>query len=115
MTYWSRTSFISCGDGTCVIASDTSRSSSSARISLHRAMHSLQMYTEGPEMNLRTESLDLPQKEQRRCLSWDIDRRQRPDHPPLRSGGLPVRGFEGIQAHLQAAQRRPKKHRLMNN
>ena len=35
-------------------------------------MHSLQMYTEGPEMNFRTESLDLPQNEQRRCLSWDM-------------------------------------------
>jgi hypothetical protein len=23
-------------------------------------------------MNFRTESFDLPQKEQRRCLSWDI-------------------------------------------
>ena len=34
---------ISCGDGTWVIASATSRSSSSARISLQRAMHSLQM------------------------------------------------------------------------
>jgi hypothetical protein len=31
------------GDGTCVIVSVTSRSSSSARISLQSAMHSLQM------------------------------------------------------------------------
>src|SRR5690606_33535638 len=30
------------------------------------------MYTEGPEMNFFTESLDLPQKEQRRCLSLGI-------------------------------------------
>jgi hypothetical protein len=30
------------------------------------------MYTDGPEMNFRTESLDFPQKEQRRCLSWDM-------------------------------------------
>jgi hypothetical protein len=30
------------------------------------------MYTDGPEMNFRTASLDFPQKEQRRCLSWDI-------------------------------------------
>ena len=52
-----------------VIASWTSRSSSSARISLQSAMHSLQMYTEGPEMNFRTASLDLPQNEQRKCLS----------------------------------------------
>src|SRR6476659_4028269 len=72
MTYWSRTSLISCGDGTCVIASATSRSSSSARISLQSAMHSLQMYTDGPEMNFRTESLDFPQNEQRRCLSCDM-------------------------------------------
>src|SRR6476661_2226496 len=72
MTYWSRTSLISCGVGTCVMASATSRSSSSARISLQSAMHSLQMYTEGPEMNFRTESFDLPQNEQRRCLSCDM-------------------------------------------
>src|SRR5215831_15541012 len=72
MTYWSRVSLISCGVGTCVIASATSRSSSSARISLQSAMHSLQMYTDGPEMNFRTESFDFPQKEQRRCLSCDM-------------------------------------------
>src|SRR3954463_4903599 len=72
MTYWSRTSLISCGEGTWVIASATSRSSSSARISLQSAMHSLQMYTDGPEMNFRTESLDFPQNEQRRCLSCDM-------------------------------------------
>jgi hypothetical protein len=30
------------------------------------------MYTDGPEMNFRTESFDLPQKEQRRCLSLDM-------------------------------------------
>src|SRR3954468_23555743 len=72
MTYWSRVSLISCGVGTCVIASATSRSSSSAKISLQRAMHSLQMYTEGPEMNFRTESFDFPQNEQRKCLSCDM-------------------------------------------
>ena len=70
MTYWSRTSLISAGVGTCVTASATSRSSSSARISLQSAMHSLQIYTDGPEMNFRTASFDLPQKEQRRCLSF---------------------------------------------
>src|SRR2546425_4435997 len=42
-------------------------------------MHSLQMYTDGPEMNFRTESFDLPQKEQRRCLSLDME--------PRRDGG----------------------------
>ena len=72
ITYWSSTSLISAGVGTWVIASETSRSSSSARISLQRAMHSLQMYADGPEMNFRTESLDFPQNEQRRCLSWDM-------------------------------------------
>jgi hypothetical protein len=30
------------------------------------------MYTDGPEMNFRTESFDLPQNEQRRCLSLDM-------------------------------------------
>src|SRR5204863_1070362 len=72
ITYWSSTSLISWGVGTCVMASETSRSSSSARISLQSAMHSLQMYTDGPEMNFRTESFDFPQKEQRRCLSCDM-------------------------------------------
>src|SRR3954451_25277232 len=72
MTYWSSVSLISCGVGTCVMASATSRSSSSARISLQSAMHSLQMYTDGPEMNCRTESLDFPQNEQPRCLSYDM-------------------------------------------
>src|SRR5690606_28528602 len=70
--YWSRVSLISCGVGTLWRVSPASRSSSSARISLQRVMHSLQMYTDGPEMNFRTESLLLPQKEQRRCLSLDI-------------------------------------------
>src|SRR5882672_6123765 len=59
------------------MASATLRSSSSARISLQRVMHSLQMYTDGPEMNFRTESLDLPQNEQRRCLSLDMALRVR--------------------------------------
>src|SRR5690606_8847062 len=72
ITYWSRTALISLGEGTRVMLSVTSRSSSSARISLQRVMHSLQMYTDGPEMNFRTESLLLPQKLQRRCLSVDI-------------------------------------------
>src|SRR5688572_9391734 len=66
--------------------SATSRSSSSARISLQRVMHSLQMYTDGPEMNFRTESLDFPQNEQRRCLSFDIGRRH------LQGNGEGLRG-----------------------
>src|SRR5690606_8012910 len=71
-TYWSSTSLISRGVGMRGTASAASRSSSSARISLHSETHSLQMYTEGPEMNFFTESLDLPQKEQRRCFSLGI-------------------------------------------
>src|SRR6476620_8927259 len=59
--------------------SATSRSSSSARISLQSVMHSLQMKTDGPEMNFRTESFDFPQNEQRRCLSLDME--------PRRDGG----------------------------
>src|SRR5919112_1787185 len=76
MTYWSSTSLISEGVGTWVMLSATSRSSSSARISLQRVIHSLQMYTDGPEMNFRTESFDFPQKEQRRCLSLDMEPRR---------------------------------------
>src|SRR5882672_10549645 len=45
-------------------------------------MHSLQMYTDGPEMNFRTESFDFPQNEQRRCFSWDIDQRGTRDACP---------------------------------
>src|SRR5206468_10589414 len=102
MTYWSNTSLISCGVGTCVMASATSRSSSSARISLHRAMHSLQMYTEGPEMNFRTESFDFPQNEQRRCLSWDIQHQGTmpgsPAEPLRRKAGQAHRRIQAEQA-----------------
>src|SRR5688500_2017641 len=52
--------------------SATSRHSSSAGLALQKAMHSLKMYTDGPEMNFRTESLLFPQNEQRRCLSCDM-------------------------------------------
>src|SRR5690606_40369701 len=72
MTYWSSASLISRGVGSGVGVLAASFSSSSARISLHSEMHSLQMYTEGPEMNRFTASLDFPQKEQRRCLSLAI-------------------------------------------
>src|SRR5512134_1033847 len=90
MTYWSRTSLISWGAGTWVMLSATSRSSSSARISLQRVMHSLQMYTDGPEMNFRTESLDFPQNEQRRCLSCDMGPLLWEPRP---SGASPYEGF----------------------
>src|SRR3712207_1026569 len=73
MTYASSASLISRGLGSGVGVLAASFSSSSARISLQSEMHSLQMYTEGPEMNRFTASLLLPQKEQRRCLSLAID------------------------------------------
>src|SRR3954470_939139 len=109
MTYWSRTSLISWGEGTWVIASATSRSSSSARISLQSAMHSLQMYTDGPEMNFRTESLDFPQNEQRRCLSCDMAMAtNRGDGlgpgasgPPRIIGGRAPRGQRRVSADLR--------------
>src|SRR6476661_4576446 len=117
ITYWSRVSLISCGVGTWVIASATSRSSSSARISLQRAMHSLQMYTLGPEMNFRTESLDFPQNEQRRCLSCDMTdhstggaETQRADIQQirLRGAGNRVGDKKELRARPRPSKRRPK-------
>jgi len=35
-------------------------------------------------MNFRTESFDLPQNEQRRCLSWDMEVRDTGFHTALR-------------------------------
>src|SRR5687768_1052662 len=88
------------------MASETSRSSSSARISLQSAMHSLQMYTDGPEMNFRTESFDFPQKEERRCLSCDMSARRQTflpgKQPVLRVNGGSRNGQEQCAAALVA-------------
>ena len=43
--------------------SSAGSASSSSMISLHRSMHSSQMYTPGPAMSLRTCFCDLPQNE----------------------------------------------------
>jgi hypothetical protein len=54
-------------------------------------MHSLQIYTEGPEMNRFTASFDFPQNEQRRCLSLAMDfnreRKKRGSPPAAAAGG----------------------------
>src|SRR3954449_271119 len=63
MTYCSRKSWISLGLGSSSnLRSDDSESSSSM-ISLHRSMHSSQMYTPGPAMSLLTCFCDFPQNE----------------------------------------------------
>src|SRR5437588_10538059 len=90
------------------MASATSRSSSSARISLQSAMHSLQMYTEGPEMNFRTESFDLPQNEQRRCLSCDMAVTQREAH--ARAGNEGRGGYLRVNSCVGPGQERRSEH-----
>ena len=63
----------------------------------------------GPEMNFRTESFDFPQKEQRRCLSLDMEprhdggegcRKGGPRHPERQVSFLPsvwgTRSFRGV-------------------
>src|SRR5882672_9485115 len=60
MTYFSNSSEISFGRGYF----GRSCASSLAMMSLHRATHSSQMKTRGPEISLRTSRRRLPQKEQ---------------------------------------------------
>ena len=45
---------------------------SSSRMSLQSLMHSLQMYTDGPEISLVTSSCPLPQNEQRSICGLPI-------------------------------------------
>src|SRR5689334_17877782 len=63
MTYWSRNSKISLGLGSSSHFSSELSESSSSMISLHKSMHSSQMYTPGPAMSFLTCFCDLPQKE----------------------------------------------------
>src|SRR4051794_4212939 len=63
MTYWSRKSKISFGFGSSSHLSSELSASSSSMISLHRSMHSSQMYTPGPAMSFFTCFCDLPQNE----------------------------------------------------
>src|SRR5690606_8223220 len=64
MTYSSKNAFISCGFGIFVRFDWLSVCSSSFIISLQMSMHSLQTYTPGPAISLRTSFCDLPQNEQ---------------------------------------------------
>src|SRR5437667_3131640 len=67
MTYWSSTRLISAGLGTAEVwLKASSLSFSSAIMSLHRSMHSSQIYTVGPAISLRTSSWLLPQNEHTR-------------------------------------------------
>src|SRR3954471_16957776 len=63
MTYWSRKSKISFGFGSSSHLSSELSESSSSMISLHKSMHSSQMYTPGPAMSFLTCFCDLPQNE----------------------------------------------------
>src|ERR1700712_1760289 len=63
MTYWSRYSRIAVGLGRSSSLTSLVSASSSSMISLHRSMHSSQMYTPGPAISLRTCFWLLPQKE----------------------------------------------------
>src|SRR6185437_7999268 len=88
-------------------------------------MHSLQMYTDGPEMNFRTESLDFPQNEQRRCLSCDMTahstrvmRTPKPLIQRLSAGEIRPEG-KGTGKELKAphrpSKRRPKVVKVFHN
>src|SRR5207342_134654 len=63
MTYPSRNSRISAGLGSSSSLTSSASASSSSMISLHRSMHSSQMYTPGPAMSFLTCFWDLPQNE----------------------------------------------------
>src|SRR6478609_3426154 len=63
MTYWSRYSRIAIGLGSSSSLTSLVSASSSSMISLHRSMHSSQMYTPGPAMSFLTCFWDLPQNE----------------------------------------------------
>src|ERR671920_307991 len=63
MTYWSRNSKISLGLGSSSHFSSELSESSSSMISLHRSMHSSQMYTPGPAMSFLTCFWLFPQNE----------------------------------------------------
>src|ERR1700761_6795806 len=63
MTYPSRKSRISAGLGSSSSLTSSASASSSSMMSLHRSMHSSQMYTPGPAMSFLTCFCDFPQKE----------------------------------------------------
>src|SRR5664279_4769914 len=63
MTYWSRYSRIAIGLGSSSSLTSLVSASSSSMISLHRSMHSSQIYTPGPAISLRTCFWLFPQKE----------------------------------------------------
>src|ERR1700736_6591879 len=63
MTYPSRNSRISAGLGSSSSLTSSASASSSSMISLHRSMHSSQMYTPGPAMSFLTCFWLLPQNE----------------------------------------------------
>src|SRR5919202_1276805 len=63
MTYCSRKSWISLGLGSSSNLRSEDSESSSSMISLHRSMHSSQMYTPGPAMSFLTCFWLFPQNE----------------------------------------------------
>jgi hypothetical protein len=72
ITYWSRISLISLGDGSSPLtplAPPVSAAISSRMMSLHSSMHSSQMNTDGPAISLRTSCWLLPQNEQYNSFS----------------------------------------------
>src|SRR5574343_1398760 len=71
MTYWSRMEQISRGVGRSErLALAVSSGSSSRMMSLHSAIHSSQMNTDGPAISFLTSCWLLPQKEQYSSFSW---------------------------------------------
>src|SRR4051812_26414137 len=97
MTYWSRKSKISLGLGSSSHFSSELSESSSSMISLHRSMHSSQMYTPGPAMSFLTCFCDLPQKEHfSRSL---VSPTRATDAPSLGSSNVPDATFRRGSPH----------------
>src|SRR5436190_10468998 len=65
--------------------------SSSSMISLHRSMHSSQMYTPGPAISFLTCRWDLPQKLQRSCSFESVGRAKIPPYSAAQGTSLAVR------------------------
>src|SRR4051812_6041761 len=86
MTYWSRNSWISVGFGSSSSLTSPASASSSSMISLHRSMHSSQMYTPGPAMSFLTCFWLFPQKEHF-SRSPPSPMRATGGHPPVSRGG----------------------------
>src|ERR1700712_6115235 len=101
MTYWSRYSRMAVGLGRSSSLTSLVSASSSSMISLHRSMHSSQMYTPGPAISLRTCFWLLPQKEHFSRSPPSPMRAMSPLDLDLASSGLVEDGGRSVDASLR--------------